>query len=545
MSQRSHQPWIRQLLAGQRLWLVAIALVVALVLRFSWLDRSVYWYDETITSVRIAGYTKEQVEDFFAPQGRLVAPSELAPLQRSGDRPWADTIASLATETPDQVPLYYLLLRAWTMVAGDSVGAIRSFSALVSLLVFPALGLLCWEWLGDRPERVPTALLAIGLMTVSPIQVVYSREARGYSLAVVLALLAGWALLRALRHSADRARSRRAWIVYSAIVALNFYGHLPLALGVAAQGAYLVLRSWWERAAIGWSGLRQRAIAWGWSVLAATLAFSPWIVYWLTYRKPMGWIDRTLELGTLIQRWGLNFSAIALDWQALFDRPLFDILSSTDPITLTWQWGPIALLGLAIAACTYELWRNTPPALWLFPIAWAATPLPFALLDAIDGGQRSTIARYFLPAYLGLGLILAAGLARALARRDRRPWVVGAIGLLWVVGLWSSSRSVVAVTWWNKYSSYDEPAIAQVVQQLDPPIVVSGNGLRLLTLARQLPDRARLIHIEEPGLALPPTVQRAIAYRPKSEWLDRLKTDPAYQLSPIAPFADLWRVDRR
>lgn len=541
MSQQGMRSWMRR--GG---WMVAIALVVGLVLRFSWLDRSVYWYDETITSVRIAGYTKEQVEDFFAPPGRLVAPSELAPLQRSGDRPWADTIASLATETPDQVPLYYLLLRAWTMVAGDSVSAIRSFSALVSLLVFPALGLLCWEWLGDHPERVPTTLLAIGLMAVSPIQVVYSREARGYSLAVVLALLAGWALLRALRDSrGDRPRSRRAWIAYSAIVALNLYGHLPLALGVAAQGVYVVLRSWWERAAIGWSGLRQRAIAWGWSVLAAAVAFSPWIVFWLTYRKPMGWIDRTLEFGTLIQRWGLNFSAIAVDWQALFDRPLFDILSSTDPIALSWQWGPIALLGWAIAACSFDLWRNTPPALWLFPIAWAATPLPFALLDAIDGGQRSTIARYFLPAYLGLGLLLAAGLARALARPTRRVWVVGAIGLLWGVGLWSSSRSVVAVTWWNKYSSYDDPAIAQVVRQLDPPIVVSGNGLRLLTLARQLPEQARLMHIEEPSLALPPTVQRAIAYRPKSEWLDRLKTNPAYQLSPIAPFADLWRIDRR
>ncbi|TAD79738.1 MAG: hypothetical protein EA001_03070 [Oscillatoriales cyanobacterium] len=528
---------------------MAIALVVALVLRFSWLDRSVYWYDETITSVRIAGYTKEQVEDFFVPQGRLVAPSELAPLQRSGDRSWSSTIASLATETPDQVPLYYLLLRAWTMVASDSVGAIRSFSALVSVLVLPALGLLCWEWLADRPERLPATGLAIGLAAVSPIQVVYGREARGYSLAMVLALLAGWALLRAVRltgeTTADRPRSRRAWMVYSAIVALNFYGHLPLALGVAAQGAYLGLRSWLERAAIGWHGLRQRAIAWGWSLLAALLAFSPWIVYWLTYRKPMGWIDRTLEWGTLIQRWGLNFSAIALDWQALFDRPLFDISSATDPVSLTWPWLPIGLLGWAIAACTVDLWRNTPPAVWLFPIAWAATPLPFALLDAIDGGQRSTIARYFLPAYLGLGLILAAGLARALTRPGRRAWVLGAIGLLWVVGLWSSSRSVVAITWWNKYSSYDDPAIAQVVRQLDPPIVVSGNGLRLLTLARQLPDRARLIHIEEPSLPLPPTVQRAIAYRPKSEWLDRLQTDPGYQLSPIAPFADVWRIDRR
>jgi len=532
-----------RLLPGSRRWLIplTIALVVGLVLRFSALDRAVYWYDETITSVRIAGYTKEQVEDFFVPQGRLVAPAELAPLQRSGDRSWAATLQSLAQETPDQVPLYYLLLRAWTLLAGDSVGAIRAFSAVISLLAFPMVALFCGEWLRGWPRARSVTALAIGLLAVSPIHVVYAREARGYSLAVVLALGAGWALLRALRLSAA-GRSRRVWAVYGAIVALNFYGHLPLALGIAAQGVYVALGGWLGRSATGLAPVRRMLLAWGGSVLAATIAFSPWIVCWLTYRKPMGWIDRTLTLGTLVQRWGLNFSAIALDWQAVFDRPLFDISSATDPIALTWQWLPIGLLVAAVGASLIQLVRVTPVRIWLLPVMWGAIALPFALLDAIDGGQRSTIARYFLPAYLALGLVLAFGCSEGLANQRSRSWAVGAIALLWVVGLWSSSRAVVANTWWNKYSSYDDPAIAQQVSRLDLPVVVSGNALRLLTLARRLPPTARLVYLEQPELDLPATIEQAIAYRPKEEWLDRLKTDPKYQLSPIEPFAQVWTI---
>jgi hypothetical protein len=188
------------------------------------------------------------------------------------------------------------------------------------------------------------------------------------------------------------------------------------------------------------------------------------------------------------------------------------------------------------------LLRVASPDIWLFPLLTGAIALPFALLDAVDGGQRSTIARYFLPAYLALTWLLAFGLSEAWANQRRRPWVAGAIALLWVVGLWSSSQGVMAPTWWNKYSSYDDPAIAQRVSQLQPPVVISGNALRLLTLARRLPSQAQLIYLEEPDLPLPETIQRAIAYRPKAEWLDRLKTNPRYQIQAIEPFNNTWAI---
>ena len=534
--------WCGRFGLGRSGWVIGFVLVVAVLLRFSALDRAVYWYDETITSVRIAGYTKEQVEDFFQPQGRPVFPADLVPLQRSGDHPWLATLHSLATETPDQVPLYYLLLRGWTHLAGDSVAAIRAFSALVSLLVFPALVLFGQAWLADWPRDRSVIGLAIGLVAVSPIQVVYAREARGYSLAVVLFLLASWALLRVLRFDRLGKPTRSAWMTYGVLVACNFYGHLPLALGIAAQGAYVALRGWLERSHRGWNALRHNLLAWGGSLLGALVLFSPWLVCWLTYRKPMGWIDRELTWGTLVQRWGLNFSAIALDWQACFDRPLFDITQETDPIALSWHWLPIGLLLVMVALSSQRLLRVTPPDIWLFPLLTGAIALPFALLDAVDGGQRSTIARYFLPAYLALTWLLAFGLSEAWANQRRRPWAVGAIALLWVVGLWSSSQGVMAPTWWNKYSSYDDPAIAQRVSELQPPVVISGNALRLLALARRLPSQAQLIYLEEPDLTFPETIQRAIAYRPKTEWLDRLKTNPRYQIQAIEPFNNTWVI---
>ena len=63
--------------------------------------------------------------------------------------------------------------------------AIRSLSALISLLVFPSVYWLCRE-LFNVPLLVPG--VAIALMAISPIQLVYAEEAQEYILWLVTIL---------------------------------------------------------------------------------------------------------------------------------------------------------------------------------------------------------------------------------------------------------------------------------------------------------------------------------------------------------------------
>ena len=64
--------------------------------------------------------------------------------------------------------------------------AIRSLSALISLLIFPCIYWLCRE-LFNVPLSVPG--VAIALMAISPIQLVYAQEAREYILWLVTIII--------------------------------------------------------------------------------------------------------------------------------------------------------------------------------------------------------------------------------------------------------------------------------------------------------------------------------------------------------------------
>lgn len=86
-----------------------------------------------------------------------------------------------------QAPGYFLLLNLWGTVAGRSVFAARVFSWLFGVLGLALAYRLATDL--DRPVAGIAAALTLG---VSAFYVVYTHEARTYSLLVVLVLLALW-----------------------------------------------------------------------------------------------------------------------------------------------------------------------------------------------------------------------------------------------------------------------------------------------------------------------------------------------------------------
>ncbi|NJQ97125.1 MAG: hypothetical protein HC784_04380 [Hydrococcus sp. CSU_1_8] len=154
-----------------------------------------YWIDETVTSLRISGYLKEEVNrQVFT--GSQISVRELARYQTiNSEKNIFDTVKGLAKEEAQLPPLYFILVRLWTQLFGNSIAVTRSLSAFISLLAFPCVYWLCLE-LFNSPL---IGVVAVMLVAVSPFQVLYAQEARMYSLWSVQILLTSAVFLRAIR----------------------------------------------------------------------------------------------------------------------------------------------------------------------------------------------------------------------------------------------------------------------------------------------------------------------------------------------------------
>lgn len=127
---------------------IVTLLVLGVFFRFVNLDRKVYWIDETYTSLRISGHTEiEFIQQVF--DGHVVNLKELQKYQQPyPEKGLVSTINSLAVESPQHPPLYYVMARFWVQWFGNS--PLRSEACLPSLaclcsLVFTGFA---WNYLG-------------------------------------------------------------------------------------------------------------------------------------------------------------------------------------------------------------------------------------------------------------------------------------------------------------------------------------------------------------------------------------------------------------
>jgi len=90
-------------------------------------------------------------------------------------------------------PLYYVMLKAWTLLAGESEFAARLPSVIAATLAVPLTYLLGRELLGVR-----AGLWGAGLLAVTPLQIYFAHEVRAYALLPAFALLAMLGVARML-----------------------------------------------------------------------------------------------------------------------------------------------------------------------------------------------------------------------------------------------------------------------------------------------------------------------------------------------------------
>ncbi|NMG08142.1 glycosyltransferase family 39 protein [Brasilonema sp. UFV-L1] len=479
-------------------FLVIVLLLLGVFFRFVNLDRKVYWFDETFTSLRISGYTEtEAIENVC--DGREIGIEDLQKYQRiTPAKTWKDTINSLVVEDPQHPPLYYLMARFWVQWFGSSVAVTRSLSVLISLLVFPCIYWLCIELF----QFSLVAWVAIALLAVSPFHVLYAQEARQYGLWTVIILLSSATLLRAMR-----LKTKLSWGIYAATVVIGLYTFLFSGLVTIAHGIYVFTTAKLR--------FTKMVIAYLLAVLAGLLAFTPWILVIMTkstqLHKATSWTyELRYSLLQMIKQWVLNLSYFFVD----FDYDLQRVYDGSISKLMVRILIPFILI--LVGYSIYFLCRKAQKQAWLFVLTLiGATALPLAIPDIILGGARTQVPRYLIPAFLGIQLAVSYLLATQITSTyvsvyvsvniwRQKFWQFVMIGLL-SVGVISCVVMSQAESWWSKDLNIYTPQVARIISQASQPLLITScQGIwplgDELSLSYLLAPKVRLQLVKEPNL---------------------------------------------
>ena len=518
-----------------RISLLAIGILLGIGFRFFEIDRKLYWHDEAYTSIRAAGFTRQQIDDKLF-QNRIVPAPELQKYQRiKPGSTAADTIHSLALEDPQHPPLYFLMARWWMQQFGSSLTASRSLPALLSLLSLPLMYALAQELFASNL----VALLATALLALSPFDILFAQTARQYSLLTAAVIGSSWLLLRAVR-----LRGWQNWACYSLAIAIGFYTHPFFSLTLIGHGVFII--AYWlfvkKREVEGHVTNSQFFLA----VTAALILYLPWIYVLATNLERASattdWTRVSPGLLYLVKLWTLSFTALFFDFDLGFENIWTYLLRL-----------PFLLL---IAAAIYKICRRTSSSTLLFILTSIFVPfLILALPDIILGGKRSAVSRYLISCFPGVQLAVAYLLASNV-KTQQRFWQVVLAGVL-TASIASCTVSAVSDTWWSKDLSYFNAEVARNINKeaianrsIKDTIVISDRGNDftnmgdLLSLSYLLDKDVRLMLLSQsPEIEMLNKYSAPLVFRPSEKLRSAFKRNQR-RLEPILEYARLFRVRR-
>lgn len=165
--------------------------------------------------------------------------------------------------------LYYLTLNGWMDVFGTSTAAVRSLSLVLGVLTVALVYAVTKQLFDDRR----TAYVAALLTALMPFHVLYSQEARMYSLLAFLLLLSTGSFVRAyprLRSDAADTEGRAAWgwwALFGVFSGLALHTQQHAAFYLLALGLIpLAQRHWREFRGVVLGGV------------LALVIFAPWLL---------------------------------------------------------------------------------------------------------------------------------------------------------------------------------------------------------------------------------------------------------------------------
>ncbi len=377
--------------------------MLAFILRVTALDAQSLWRDET-DALCYAFEFPHLAAHALAPElvGELVLPTACPsiPLVSAQDPSVFSRLFQAAKATiQHNGPLYYFLLRGWIAFCGYTPFALRYFSLLPGVLLVPlmyALGRRLFVPPGQvcRIEQ-PIGLLAAACAALSPYFIWYSQETKMYALVLALAVLAMYALRRAMDgHSAW-------WVVMVAATSVGIYLHILAALLIPVECAVWVF--WCPRPGRKWL----EALA---ALACLTLPYLP-LLYW------------QLPLALTPAKTGYPFYPLS--------EMIYILLYGFSTGVVGHPAGWVMLIPLAILAAAGLIWGRACVQHKLGIIVWIA--LPILVLYVVSLRRPMFTDRYLIWIGPAIYVLVALGV-RALWRQSRLVGLMVVIPLLIALG---------------------------------------------------------------------------------------------------------------
>jgi 4-amino-4-deoxy-L-arabinose transferase-like glycosyltransferase len=278
-------------------------------------------------------------------------------------------------------PLYYLLLRPWLRVVGQSEFSLRFFSVFFGVLAVPLIFRLAQRLF---LRQYDVALVAVLLATTSPYLAWYSQEGKMYALVVFLVLLSMERYLTALEKG-----GWHRWAMYILATATAIYVHVIAALIIPVQIVTFFLQSHAVRRA-------------RWRPWLATLA-----ILILPYLPLLAW---QLPLILTPAETGFRFVPLHGMLLSLWDSYSFGVVQDAVP------WSAVAFTAALVAAVLLFFQDRASRTVFGVLVCWLLLPvLSLFLITLVRPLFTARYLVYVVPAYL---LLLAAGIV-AVGRRTR------------------------------------------------------------------------------------------------------------------------------
>lgn len=343
-------------------------------------------------------------------------------------------------------PMYYIFLRIWSYIFGNSLFALRGMSVLFGVGAI----VLTYFFVNYVFKNKRAAIIAAMLVAVNPFQVQYVTEARMYTMGAFFAIAAAFTLAAALRTQSAyylnagnevlQHQLKKCFIWYFALFvaasAILLYTHYYLLFMVAALGGYAILYC-----AINF---RTEFKKYGWVVLSGILiltSFIPWLKVFLFQYKQVGagyWIPP-------MNAWSIPNTL----WELLIRLPN------------QYNWALVITSVLTVFMMGYLIWKYVETEKWLILAGFLAPfggAILFLILAKLQGNDSSVyLVRYFIFCSSFYLIIVALFLSNIKIKQ---------LGILFTVALIAINGYSIW-NYWNQLDVASKPGMHALGQFLD------------------------------------------------------------------------------
>jgi len=302
-------------------------------------------------------------------------------------------------------PLFYILLKLWRRIGGESEGWLRLFPVLTAVAAIWPFVLLCRE-LRLKASEIN---LAFVLIAVNAYLIYFAQELRMYSLLLLLTVTSLWLFARFYNAStAITSQLVALFVVNLLLVYTQYYGWLIVI-------CELLILLVWARTKVRW---------FLWSMAALVVCFSPWAFVVTRAAIRRGGLDSNIgsfarpterDLGEL---YAIFNGKLGAGWQTMSGQILFAF-----PVLL-WAWRIYKKQEDNGSSVTF--W-------WL--LQWSVLPIACAFLISQIAPQSIWGTRFFVNAAVPYMILVAMAIGRL-----QPDWLRNATLIL--VVMWASLSAI-------------------------------------------------------------------------------------------------------